>query len=71
MTCLSRIRFGFGDDLKDRKGKQQLAIVKDIRLFDFQQVSSSTPPISHEIQQPQKAYYTCLESEELKEQSRN
>jgi hypothetical protein len=71
MTCLSRVRFGFGDALKDRKGKQRLAIVKDIRLFDCQQVSSSTPPISHEIQQPRKAHYNCQESEEQKDQSRS
>jgi uncharacterized protein (UPF0303 family) len=50
MTSLSRVCFGFGDALKDIKGKQRLAIVKDIRLFDCQQVSSSSPPISHKIQ---------------------
>ena len=71
MTSLSRICFGFGDVLKDRKGKQRLAIFKDIRLFDCQQVSNLTPPISHEIQQPQKAHYTCQESEEHKDQSRS
>jgi hypothetical protein len=33
MTSLSSVCFGFGDVLKDRKGKQQLAIVKEIRLL--------------------------------------
>jgi hypothetical protein len=33
MTSLSRVCFGFGDALKDRRGKQQLVIVKEIRLL--------------------------------------
>jgi hypothetical protein len=33
MTSLSSVCFGFGDVLKDRKGKQRLAIVKEIRLL--------------------------------------
>jgi hypothetical protein len=33
MTSRSRVYFGFGDSLKDRKGKQRLAIVKEIRLL--------------------------------------
>jgi hypothetical protein len=33
MVSRSRVCFGFGDALKDRKGKQRLAIVKEIRLL--------------------------------------
>jgi hypothetical protein len=41
------------------------------KTVDCQQVSILTPLISHEIQHPQKAYYTCQESEECKDQSRS
>jgi hypothetical protein len=44
MTSLSSVYFGFGDVLKDIKGKQQLAIVKEIRLLTVNSFQSRLLP---------------------------